>query len=184
KFDLVANNLGENEERREKFLFSLYPYVITHNVIITDTVQEPNLELKDLANKSFGVVPASPQSMFLETWNEENPDLAVDIQYVDLALSTIIRDVHTGRYYAIIYNTTYLHDVQETFGIELLAHPIEDEEAIRPPGSYFIYRPEDEELRNMMDEILNDMREDGTLSEISHKYLGSDDTTLTEEMIA
>ena len=184
KFDLVANNLGENEERREKFLFSLYPYVITHNVIITDTDQEPNLELKDLANKSFGVVPASPQSMFLETWNEENPDLAVDIQYVDSDPSTIIRDVHTGRFDATIYNTTYLHDVQETFGIELLAHPIEDEEAIRPPGSYFIYRPEDEELRNMMDEILNDMREDGTLSEISHKYLGSDDTTLTEEMIA
>src|SRR5699024_7442925 len=96
--------------------------------------------------------------------------------------STIIRDVHTGRFDATIYNTTYLHDGQETFGIELLAHPIEDEEAIRPPGSYFIYRPEDEELRNMMDDILNDMREDGTLSEISHKYLVSDDSTITEKM--
>ena len=183
-FDLVANNLGENEERREKFLFSLYPYVITHNVIITNQDQEPNLEIKDLAGKSFGVVPASPQSMFLETWNEENPDLAVDIQYIDSDPSTIIRDVHTGRFDATIYNTTYLHDVQETFGIELLAHPIEDEEAIRPPGSYFIYRPGDEELRDLMDATLAEMREDGTLAEISQKYLGSDDTALTQEMIA
>jgi His/Glu/Gln/Arg/opine family amino acid ABC transporter permease subunit len=184
KFDLVSNNLGENEERREKFLFSLYPYVITHNVIITDMDQEPNLEIKDLAGKSFGVVPASPQSMFLETWNEENPDLAVDIQYIDSDPSTIIRDVHTGRFDATIYNTTYLHDVQETYGIELLAHAIENEDVIRPPGSYFIYSQEDEELRNLMDATLAEMREDGTLAEISQKYLGSDDTALTQEMIS
>lgn len=184
KFDLVSNNLGENEERREKFLFSLYPYAITHNVIVTDMEQKPNLEIKDLAGKSFGVVPASPQSMFLETWNEDNPDLAVDIEYIDSDPSTIIRDVHSGRFDATIYNTTYLHDVQETFGIELLAHAIEDEEVIRPPGSYFIYRQEDEDLRNLMDEALAAMREDGTLADISHKYLSSDDTMLTEEMIA
>lgn len=184
KFDLVTNNLGENEERREKFLFSLYPYVVTHNVVITDADQEENLTIEDLAGKSFGVVPASPQSMFLETWNEENPDLAVDIEYIDSDPSNIIRDVHSGRFDATIYNTTYLHDVQETYGIELLAHPIEDEDAIRPPGSYFIYRQEDEALRNEMDEVLAEMREDGTLTEFSHKYLGSDDTTLTEEMIA
>lgn len=184
KFDLVSNNLGENEERREKFIFSLYPYVITHNVIITDMDQEEDLEIKDLAGKSFGVVPASPQSMFLETWNEENPDLAVDIQYVDSDPSTIIRDVHSGRFDATIYNTTYLHDVQETFGIELLSHAIEDEDVIRPPGSYFIYPQANEELRDLMDKTLAEMREDGTLAEISHKYLGSDDTILTEEMIA
>lgn len=183
KFDLVSNNLGENEERREKFLFSLYPYVITHNVIITNTEQEPNLTIEDLAGQSFGVVPASPQSMFLEAWNEDNPDLAVDIQYVDSDPSTIIRDVHTGRFDATIYNTTYLHDVQETFGIELLAHPIENEEVIRPPGSYFIYRVQDEELRNLMDGTLAEMRADGTLGEISIKYLGSDDTVLTQEII-
>src|SRR5699024_583388 len=52
------------------------------------------------------------------------------------------------------------------------------------PGSYFIYRPEDEALRDLMDGVLADMREDGTLAEISHKYLGSDDTTLADEMIA
>ena len=92
--------------------------------------------------------------------------------------------MHSGRFDATIYNTTYLHDVQETFGIELLAHAIEDEEVIRPPGSYFIYRQEDEDLRNLMDEALAAMREDGTLADISHKYLNSDDTMLTEEMIA
>ena len=184
RLDLVSNNLGENEERREKFLFSLYPYVITHNVIITDLEAESNLEIADMAGMSFGVVPASPQSMFLETWNEENPDLAVDIQYVDSDPSTIIRDVHTGRFDATIYNTTYLHDVQETFGIELQSHAIENEEIIRPPGSYFIYRTQDEDLRNLMDEALAEMRADGTLSAISQKYLGKDDTVLTEEMIA
>lgn len=183
-FDLVANNLGENEERREKFLFSLYPYVITHNVIITDQSQAPNLEMPDFAGMSFGVVPASPQSMFLEAWNDENPDLAVDIQYVDSDPSTIIRDVYSGRFDATIYNTNYLRDVQNTFGIELLAHPIENEDAIQPPGSYFIYRTQDVELRNLMDAALGEMRADGTLTEISLNYLESDDTVLSPEIIA
>ncbi|UUX34633.1 ABC transporter substrate-binding protein/permease [Fundicoccus culcitae] len=184
QFDLVTNNLGENEERREKFLFSLYPYVITHNVIITNTEKADNLTMEDMAGMSFGVVTASPQSMFLEKWNEENPDLAVDIQYVDSDPSNLIRDVYSGRFDATIYATTYLNDVQQTFGIELKAHPIENEDAIRLPGSYFIYRLEDVELRNQMDAAIAELREDGTLAAISQKYMGQDDTQLTEEIIA
>ena len=183
-FDLVSNNLGENAERREKFLFSLYPYVITHNMIITDQNQTPNLEMPDMAGMSFGVVPASPQSMFLEAWNDENPDLAVEIQYVDSDPSTIIRDVYSGRFDATIYNTNYLRDVQQTFGIELMAHPIENEDAIQPPGSYFIYRTQDVELRNLMDGALGEMREDGTLTELSLKYFDRDDTVLSPAIIA
>lgn len=38
-----------------------------HNVLITAADQAENLTIKDLAGRSFGVVPASPQSMFLET---------------------------------------------------------------------------------------------------------------------
>ncbi len=182
-FDLVSNNLGENKDRREKFLFSLYPYVITHNVIITAPGQPANMEMEDFAGRSFGVVPASPQSMYLEAWNTEHPELMVDIQYIDSDPSTIIRDVHSGRFDATIYNTNYLDDVQRTFGIELMAHPIEDEDVIQPPGSYFIYRTQDEQLRNLMDEALAAMREDGTLQAISMKHLERDNTVLTQAII-
>ena len=137
-----------------------------------------------MAGMSFGVVPASPQSMFLEAWNDENPDLAVEIQYVDSDPSTIIRDVYSGRFDATIYNTNYLRDVQQTFGIELMAHPIENEDAIQPPGSYFIYRTQDVELRNLMDGALGEMREDGTLTELSLKYFDRDDTVLSPAIIA
>lgn len=183
-FDLVANNLGESGDRRNRFLFSLYPYVVTHNVIITTDEADDNLSIEDFAGKSFGVVPASPQSLFLEAWNEENPKLAVKIEYVDSDPSTIIRDVYNERFDATIYATTYLYDVEKTFGINLKAHTIENEEVIRPPGSYFIYRNEDAKLREMMDEVLAEMRDDGTLAAISQKYLGQDDTQLNEGIIA
>lgn len=182
-FDLVANNLGESGERRDRFLFSKYPYVVTHNVIITTDEAEDNLAIEDFAGKSFGVVPASPQSMFLEAWNDENPELAVEIEYVDSDPSTLIRDVYNERFDATIYATTYLYDVEQTFGIKLKEHAIENEDAIRPPGSYFIYRTEDVKLRDMMDEALAAMREDGTLAAISEKYLGQDDTILNEAIV-
>lgn len=182
-FDLIANNLGESGDRRERFLFSIYPYVVTHNVIITTEDQADDLGIEDFAGKRFGVVPASPQSLFLEAWNEENPELAVKIEYVDSDPSTIIRDVYNGRFDATIYATTYLYDVEQTFGISLKSHIIENEDVIRPPGSYFIYRNEDAELRDMMDQVLAEMREDGTLATISQNYLGQDDTQLTEAII-
>lgn len=184
QFDLVMNNLGENEERREKFLFSKYPYVITHNVIITSTEEMPNLTMDDLVGKSFGVVAASPQSQFLESWNEQNPDKKVNIIYQDSDPSGLIQDVYNGRIDATIYSTTYLNDVEKTYGIKLQAHPIENEDAIRIPGSYFIYTNENVELRNEMDAIIAEMREDGTLAEISYKYMDQDDTVLSDELIS
>lgn len=183
KFDLVVNNLGESGDRRKKYLFSLYPYIVTHNVLITKTDQPDDLTVADLKGKSIAVVPASPQSQFLEAWNKENPDDAVTIQYVDSDPSQIIRDVYSGKFDATIYATTYVHDVEQTFGIQLKQHTIENEDQIRQPGSYFIFRKDELTLRNEMDEILAEMREDGTLSKISMKYLGQDDTQLTKALI-
>lgn len=183
KFDLVVNNLGESGDRRKKYLFSLYPYIVTHNVLITKTDQPDNLTVADLKGKSIAVVPASPQSQFLESWNKENPDEAVAIQYVDSDPSQIIRDVYSGKFDATIYATTYVHDVEQTFGIQLKQHTIENEDQIRQPGSYFIFRKDELTLRNEMDEILAEMREDGTLTNISMKYLGQDDTQLTKALI-
>ena len=108
KFDLVANNLGENPERRAKFLFSHLPYVLTHNVLITSTDSPDSLTLADMTGKTFGVVPASPNALFLEEWNQTNPDLAVKIKYADSDPSTLIREVYNGRIDATIYATTYL----------------------------------------------------------------------------
>lgn len=183
KFDLVVNNLGESGDRRKKYLFSLYPYIVTHNVLITKTDQPDNLTVADLKGKSIAVVPASPQSQFLEAWNKENPDDAVTIQYADSDPSQIIRDVYSGKFDATIYATTYVHDVEQTFGIQLKQHTIENEDQIRQPGSYFIFRKYELTLRNEMDEILAEMREDGTLTKISMKYLGQDDTQLTKALI-
>lgn len=183
KFDLVMNNLGENADRRSKFLFSRYPYIVTHNVLITQTAEPDGLSLADLAGKSLGVVPASPQSLFLEKWNQENPDLAVKIVYQDSDPSGLIQDVYNGRIDATIYATTYLKDVEETYGIKLKAHPIANEETIRPPGSYFIYSWKNLGLRNEMDALLAEMRADGTLKAISLKYTGQDDSIMSQEII-
>lgn len=182
KFDLLINNLGESGDRREKYLFSHYPYVVTHNVIITSPDAKDNLKIEDLAGKNIAAVPASPQAQFLETWNVKHPNGKINIQYVDSDPSQIIRDVYSGKFDATIYATTYLADVENTFGIQLKAHPIENEDAIRPPGSYFIFRKEDEALRNEIDTILEELRQDGTLSNISLKYLNQDDTKIPESL--
>lgn len=183
KFDLVMNNLGESAERREKYLYAKFPYIVTHNVIITQSSQPDNLAMEDLAGLSFGVVPGAPQVMFLERWNETHPDLAVKIVYQDTNPATIIQDVYHGRLDATIYATTYLKDVEDTYGIKLKAHPIANEEEIRPPGSYFIYRWDSLDLRQEMDALLAEMRADGSLKAISLKYTGQDDSQMGPDVV-
>ena len=183
QFDLVANNLGENPERREKFLFSMYPYIITHNVLITNVKAEDQLTMDQMAGKKFGVVPSSPQAMYLEKWNENHPDLSVNISYADSDPASLIQEVYHGRLDAVIYATTYLKDVEDTYGIKLKAHPIANEEEIRIPGSYFIFHPQMSELRQKIDQTLEEMRQDGSLAKISKKYLDQDDTQLKPDLI-
>lgn len=183
KFDLVVNNLGEGDDRREKYLFSKYPYIVTHNKIITRQGERQKLSIADLSGKSVAAVASSPQSQFLESWNQKNPNKKINIVYVDSDVSQIIRDVHDGKFYATIYADTYVHDVEKTFGITLQQHNISNESKIKEPGSYFIYRKDQEKNRNKIDKILAGMRSDGTLRQISVKYLDNDETKLTPTLI-
>src|SRR5699024_6875207 len=185
KFDLIANNIGENPERREKYLFSKNPYVITHNVLITRPDAGDDVTLEDMAGQTMGLVAGSLQAIFMEKYNEENPDQAIQLEYIDTDGANIIREVASGRYDMTIYSTTYLQDVIDTFGLDLVGHPIENEDEIQPPGAYFLYNknPKSLELRNAIDQAVEKLREEGTLAEISEQHFGQDDTELTEEMI-
>lgn len=183
KFDLVVNNLGEGDDRRDKYLFSKYPYIVTHNKIITRQGERQKLSIADLSGKSVAAVASSPQAQFLESWNQKNPTKKINIVYVDSDVSQIIRDVYDGKFYATIYADTYVHDVEKTFGIKLQQHNINNESKIKEPGSYFIYRKDQEKNRNKIDKILSDMRADGTLRRISIKYLDKDETKLTPSLI-
>ena len=184
-FDLIANNIGEKPERREKYLFSLYPYVITHNVIITRPDEGAEVKLADLAGKKMGLVAGSSQAIFMEEYNKNNPGHEVVLEYIDADGPTIIREVDGGRIDATIYSTTYLTDVNKTFGLDLVGHMIDNEDDIQPPGAYILYRPDEESiaLRNDIDKVLDDMRNDGFLASISEKYFGQDDTKLDQALI-
>lgn len=165
-FDLIMNNIGEKPERREKYLFSLYPYVVTHNVLITRPDEGEGISLKDLAGRTMGLGARSSQAIFMEQYNAEHPEAHINLEYIDADASTIIREVEAGRYDATIYSTTYLKDVEESVGVELTGHEIENEEAIQPPGAYVLYRQDSDsqKLRQAVDEVVAQMREDGFLT--------------------
>src|SRR5699024_10945843 len=72
-----------------------------------------------------------------------------------------------------------------TFGLDLVGHPIENEDEIQPPGAYFLYNknPKNLSLRNDIEQSIEKLREEGTLAEISEQHSGQDDTELTKEII-
>jgi len=168
KIDFVAHNMAKNKEREEKFLFNKQHYnaIPTHVV-----VNENNNEIKsidDLSGKTVGVAPTSNAALFFEKYKEEH-NLDTEITYI--ASSTdLINQLKTGRIDAVFSfpftvkaNNEQADAQQKIVGDELLFTDI-----------YFLFSKDNEELAAKIDGVLQELIEDGTISELLIEWFGED----------
>lgn len=172
KVDLAAHTFTMNEEREEKYGhtdetyydYAVYLYVAADN----DSVSS----LADLAGQPVFAVTGEASTQAVEAWNEANPDLAVDLQYSSASYEQIVAEISSGSMAAWFGTTNVLDDLNENYGDKLKAvgDPILDE------NSVFLFDKADTELKEALDGAIKQLREDGTLSELSLQYLGADFT--------
>ena len=83
QLDLILNNITDKSERREKYLFSENAYYYNHTVIATNADTTDITTLDDLAGRKIPVSAGCATDMFLQDYNEQNPDKAILIDYVE-----------------------------------------------------------------------------------------------------
>lgn len=176
KADMIVNNITKKPEREEKYLFSDYAYFINHTVIVVPKGETAIQSIDDLQGQSVESEAGVAVTLFLEEYNEQHPDNPINISYTDAGISSIISNVATGRYPACIYAQTYVDEVVKQLGIEVDCISIPNEDEIQSSEAWFLYSRDDEELKAKIDPILNEMIEDGTLSELCEKWMGADYT--------
>lgn len=176
QFDLILNNITDKPERREKYLFSDNAYYYNHTVIATNADTTDITTLDDLAGLKIPTAAGTATDMFLQDYNEKNPDKAIQIDYVEGDAAQNIMAMYEGRYKAVIYSESYIDAVEKSYGYKFNRYPIPNEEEIQNPAVYILYNKSSTALQQEIDGVLTEMKEDGTLSKLCIEYFGKDAT--------
>ena len=170
--DCIWNGMSINEERKERMSLSI-PYL--ENSMSFVVKEEGDIfTLTDLKDKKIGVQAGSTAEEILQKTSISN-DAKKIISYsenltafMDLEINQIdavFLDNVVANYYIATNNKPY----------KVLEETLETEE-------YAIgFRKQDIELCNKINEILIEMKKDGSIAEISKKWFGKDITIIKEQ---
>lgn len=170
--DCIWNGMSITEERKQAMLLS-DSYMKNRMVFITK--QDSNLKtLEDLKNKKIGVQSGSSAEQILEE-SEIYKTLNQIVAYSDNI--TAFMDLETNQIDAV-----FVDEVLANYYIATNNKNYKEIEQALEEEKYAIgFRKQDNELCSKVNEILKEIKQDGTLEKISKKWFGKDVTTIKGE---
>jgi len=162
QYDIVADQITITDERKEKYLFS-DPYTYVYGVVITRADYDEISSFEDLDGKNVSLTSSS-------NWAQLSESYGASIVPTN-GFSESIQLVLENRADATVNdNVTYLDykNQQPDVNVKVAAEATEINE------SAILIRQGDEELQTRINEALAELREEGTISELSVKYFGED----------
>ncbi|HET6562993.1 MAG TPA: amino acid ABC transporter substrate-binding protein [Marmoricola sp.] len=163
RFDVVANQVSINADRKEDYDFST-PYTFSKGVIVVLEGNDEISSFEDLDGKT------TAQSL-TSNWFELAKDNGADVEAVE-GWAQAVELLRQGRVDATVNDELTFFDYESTeggdTGLEIAART---DDAAR---NAFAFRKGSDDLVKAVDDALAKLREDGTLAEISQKYFGTD----------
>lgn len=162
RFDVIANQVSITPEREEVYSFS-EPYTYSNGVIVTSADNSDITSFEDLEGKT------TAQSL-TSNWYELAEESGAKVEAVE-GWAQSVTLLEQGRVDATINDELTFLDYQKSTPNENIKIAAETEEQSR---SALAFRQGSDELVEAVNEALTELREDGTLAEISEKYFGED----------
>ena len=167
RFDIACNGVGYTEERAESYNFST-PYVYTEMVLVVRADNEDIKSLDDLKGKKTANSPNSTYAMRSEAAGAE-------VVYVD-TLGETMEMLQQGRVQATL-------NAKDSVDAYLAEHPEAQIKIVLSVAGEPVAIPmqkgeRTETLKEEINRILEEARQNGKLAELSNKYFGRD---LTKE---
>ncbi|CAH0237349.1 amino acid ABC transporter substrate-binding protein [Microbacterium sp. Bi128] len=164
RFDVIANQVSINPERQEKYLFSA-PYTVSRGVVVTTEGDSLISSFADLSGKT------TAQSL-TSNWYELATDSGAQVEAVE-GWAQAVALLQQGRVDATVNDQLTYLDYEKTnspTGLKIAAETDETSD------SAFATTKDKQALVDAIDGALEELRADGTLTEISQKYFGADVT--------
>lgn len=182
-YQIGVNNFSYNEERGQTYLYS-YPYDKVSYVFVYKNGAEPITTLADAAGKTFEGSAGVSVTNAIETWNELNPDAAINISYTEADTALVLQHIEDGAIdFGIIDGPMYTAYIDE-YGFDVGKSEIPEEELTLIADNLYAYYllPKDQpELREKLDEALAELKSNGTLTELSEQFFGGVDQSPEED---
>ncbi|MGY9037138.1 MAG: amino acid ABC transporter substrate-binding protein [Rhodobacterales bacterium] len=169
RIDTIANQITITPEREAKFAFS-QPYVFDGAQVVVKAGNEDTIgSVEDLSGKTVAV---NLGSNFEELLNELPNAGEIDIRTYE---SNIAQDTALGRVDAFVMDRVSSGQLiaESPLPLALAGKPFSEIRNALP----FRNNDEGKALRDRFDVAITNLKEDGTLTEISEKWFGSDITT-------
>jgi len=164
RFDVIANQVTINDDRKASYLFS-QPYTVSPGVIVTKEDDDSISSFDDLEGKR------TAQSL-TSNWYELATDSGAQVEPVE-GWAQAVALLQQGRVDATVNDKLTYLDFEKTDGPTGLKIAAETDEA---GEQAFVFTKDKTALVKAIDGALDELRADGTLAEISDEYFGADVT--------
>jgi cystine transport system substrate-binding protein len=167
--DLAVNDIDINERREEDFLFT-DPYKFSYGAMIVRPDDHSGIEsLEDLEGKRHGGAATTIYMQLAEEYGAEG------VTYDNVTNDTYLRDIENGRL-DVVMNDYYLQSlaIEALPDIDVVIHP---DLFYYPNNQAMIMKKDNVELQENINNVLVDMMEDGTITELSEQFFGGQDVS-------
>lgn len=172
QINLIGDEVTITDERKEEFLFS-DPYMEIQSVIAVKAGRTDISSLDDLVGKTAAVFVGDSYSVILEEYNKTH-DGQINIAYIDasVAINDLLQSVASGQYDAFVNDPVVITELIQKKGIqaEIVGEPVKGELV----GLVFDKTEEGQKLKDQIDPVIRELKEDGTLSELCRKWTAGD----------
>ncbi len=180
KIDFVAHQMETNPEREQKYLFNKVPYSIFLNRVAVAKDNNTIKGLDDLAGKKVLTGATSNAAYLLNQYNKTHNN-AIDVVYTSGAANDTVQQIVSGRVDATIttdFANRFNTDADGNVALKTVGEPLNESNV------YFVFRKDEQPLADEIDKAIEEIKKDGTLKQLSEKWLGDDFTkTLAEAKV-
>ncbi|MDR1951976.1 MAG: transporter substrate-binding domain-containing protein [Elusimicrobiota bacterium] len=174
KINIGSQQFEENEERREKYLFSNEGFTVYNKYLVVKKGRKDIKSLDDMQGKTVTVSQGSNSAFVIKQYNDAHPNNPIKVVYYQSGQNeAIIASITSGQVDATIQVKRVLDDWNKTYGNKLsLAY----DKPVSISDTYFIFNKSDKKLRDDVDKALRQLKDSGELKRLSIEILGADYT--------
>lgn len=181
RYQIGVNNFAQNEERKEKYLFS-NPIFSNKFVAIFSKDNKKADSIKswsDLGGLSTISEAGINITTAIESYNKSNPNNPIKVDYSEEDLTLQIQHIEEGKYEFVLMDKPMFEYYQKEFNFNVKGVDLNNDmakELMEEPNSYFLISKGNDKLLNDVNKALKEVFEDGTSKRINEKWFGTDYT--------
>lgn len=173
QIDLIANQIVKNPQREDKSIFTKEVNNYTSRKLAVKGDREDIHGIDDLRGKKVAVTSSSEVTRQLQKYNE-TAEPKIELVYTDKGTTETLNLVATGRVDATPVYDVAIAEAKKTLGINVKAVG----PTIASDATCYALRKDEksQQLADLIDATIKEMRADGTLKKLSEQFLGKDYT--------